>query len=122
VQSDVRDPESVADHMYRMATMALLMAGSEAYNQPKLVKMAVVHDIAEAIVGDITPADDVSKEDKQAREADAMLQIQDMLGKSTRVAQEVGELWYGSASQCGIMCQDMARVTMCCTYALLVHM
>ena len=31
------------------------------------MKVALVHDVAEAIVGDITPDDPVSKEDKYAR-------------------------------------------------------
>ena len=30
--------------------------------------MAIVHDLAESIVGDITPLDGVSKEDKYKRE------------------------------------------------------
>jgi len=34
----------------------------------RCVKMALVHDIAECIVGDITPHDGVSKTDKHFRE------------------------------------------------------
>lgn len=36
---------------------------------------ALVHDLAECIVGDITPYCGVSKEDKQKREMDAMKEI-----------------------------------------------
>lgn len=32
------------------------------------MKMAIIHDLAECIVGDITPFCGVSKEDKHARE------------------------------------------------------
>lgn len=93
VQRNVAQPESIADHMYRMATMALLMAGSERYDHGKLVKMAIVHDIAEAIVGDITPDDNVSKDDKREQEAAALERIQGMLGHDTAVARELGALW-----------------------------
>lgn len=34
----------------------------------KLMKICMVHDLAEAIVGDITPYDGVSKEDKRKLE------------------------------------------------------
>lgn len=37
-------------------------------NRDRLVKIALVHDLAEAIVGDITPHDGVKKEDKRALE------------------------------------------------------
>lgn len=34
--------------------------------------MAVIHDMAESLVGDITPVDDVSKEEKSRRESETM--------------------------------------------------
>ena len=37
--------------------------------------LALVHDLAESIVGDITPYCGVSKEEKQRREMDAMQEI-----------------------------------------------
>lgn len=68
VREGCRDPESIADHMYRMAVMALLSEEDEELDVAKCVQMAVVHDLAEAEVGDITPFDGISKEEKQARE------------------------------------------------------
>lgn len=41
-------------------------------NVPHCTKMALVHDMAEALVGDITPVDDVKKEEKGRREAETM--------------------------------------------------
>ena len=92
VYRGVEKPESIADHMYRMAVLAMTVAGTE-YDQSKLVKMAIVHDLAEAIVGDITPVDGVSQEDKYSRELAALREIQTMIGMNTAVAQEVGQLW-----------------------------
>lgn len=79
--------------MYRMAILAMTVAGTQ-YDNNKLVKMAIVHDLAEAIVGDITPVDGVSNEDKYERESAAIKKIQTVLGTGTVVAQEVTELWY----------------------------
>lgn len=38
----------------------------------KLVKMSLVHDMAECIVGDITPFDGISEQEKHNREMNAM--------------------------------------------------
>ena len=78
--------------MYRVSLFALTSAGS-GDDQQKLVKMALVHDIAEAIVGDIAPSDNVSKEDKHARESAAVTSIVNMLGANTLAAQEISALW-----------------------------
>jgi putative hydrolase of HD superfamily len=52
-----------------------------------------VHDLAEAIVGDITPHDNVSNEDKHAMERKAMEDMaQTMLG-STPESLEILALW-----------------------------
>jgi hypothetical protein len=46
---------------YRMSIMALVASNDELLDQSKCVKMALAHDMAEAVVGDITPHDGVSK-------------------------------------------------------------
>lgn len=55
------------------------------------IKMALVHDLAECIVGDITPYDGISKEEKNRRETQAIQQITSSLPKS--IADEVTSLW-----------------------------
>lgn len=95
----VKHPESIADHMYRMAVLALTMAGSHDIDQPRLVKMAIVHDIAEAIVGDITPVCGISEDEKHRQELSAIMKIQEILGPNTGVAAEVVELWHAPSHQ-----------------------
>ena len=53
VRNGVLEPESVADHELRLATIALVTAHDLNVNQEKIVRMALIHDIAEAEVGDI---------------------------------------------------------------------
>lgn len=66
--------ESIADHMYRMSILTLLCPPSLAsrLNIPHCTKMALVHDMAESLVGDITPQDGVPKVEKSRREATTM--------------------------------------------------
>ncbi|ESQ46322.1 hypothetical protein EUTSA_v10000291mg [Eutrema salsugineum] len=92
VKRDVQNPESIADHMYRMGLMALISSDIPGVNREKCMKMAIVHDIAEAIVGDITPSCGVSKEEKNRRESEALEHMCKLLGGGER-ATEVAELW-----------------------------
>ncbi|KAF9893784.1 hypothetical protein FE257_009954 [Aspergillus nanangensis] len=66
--------ESISDHMYRMSIMTMLAPPTLAarLNLPHCMKMALIHDMAESLVGDITPVDKVSKTEKARREAEVM--------------------------------------------------
>jgi putative hydrolase of HD superfamily len=75
--------ESVADHSWRVATLSLLLFGREDdIDASKCIQMALVHDLAECLVGDIAPDDNVSKADKEKMEHDAMEKIALTLGQS----------------------------------------
>ena len=53
-------------------TMLAPASLSARLNIPHCTKMALVHDMAELLVGDITPVDGVAKEEKARREAETM--------------------------------------------------
>mmetsp|Transcript_10936 Transcript_10936/g.45491 ORF Transcript_10936/g.45491 Transcript_10936/m.45491 type:complete len:126 (-) Transcript_10936:3402-3779(-) len=55
--------------------------------------MACVHDLAEAVVGDITPYDGVSDEEKHRREESAMRDIRDEYLGGSDIGQELYDLW-----------------------------
>ncbi|KAL2063203.1 hypothetical protein VTL71DRAFT_5007 [Oculimacula yallundae] len=61
-------PESVSGHIFFMTVMAGLSDGDAGRRSD----MALVHDMAESLVGDITPFQGVSKEEKYQREFLAM--------------------------------------------------
>ncbi|KAF9921607.1 HD domain-containing protein 2 [Linnemannia zychae] len=94
VNHGVKPAESIADHMYRMGIMAMLIDEKTAgVDKNKCIKMAIVHDLAESLVGDITPYDGVSVEDKHAQERNAMQYLcHDLLGWTPQ-AQEISALW-----------------------------
>lgn len=94
VYRGVNSPESVSDHMYRMAIMSFLLSGQNEdakINRDHCIKLALVHDMAECIVGDITPFDGVSKEEKHRREKETMEYLSGLVGEE--VGREFLSLW-----------------------------
>jgi putative hydrolase of HD superfamily len=55
VESGVGDPESVADHSFRTAVLAMVLADLDGLDSAKTMRMALLHDLAEAETGDLTP-------------------------------------------------------------------
>ncbi|PSK38119.1 hypothetical protein B9Z65_1310 [Elsinoe australis] len=75
--------ESISDHMYRMSILTMLCPSSLSVrlNVPHCTRMALIHDMAEALVGDITPVDGVLKPEKSRRETETMAYLcGDLLG------------------------------------------
>jgi len=76
--------ESISDHMYRMSIITMLAPPelSSRLDIPRCTKMALIHDMAEGLVGDLTPVDGVPKVEKNRREAETMDWVaQSLLGK-----------------------------------------
>ena len=138
VRKGIKQPESIADHMYRMGLMALIADDSNV-DRNKCIKcvhsrkararvraarrphpdkttaltprsrarshipggrMALVHDIAEAIAGDIAPSDGIPKEEKHRLERNALASICGELtvgsdgAAPSGVATEIRDLWF----------------------------
>ncbi|MGQ9680427.1 MAG: HD domain-containing protein [Candidatus Bathyarchaeia archaeon] len=55
VEARIKDPESVADHSFRMTILAMVLSDLEGLNTEKVIRMALLHDVAEAETGDLTP-------------------------------------------------------------------
>ena len=91
VNNGVAQPESVAEHMYRMAMITMVVT-DPTINKTKCTKMALVHDLAECITGDFVPEDGLTKEEKFEKEWDAMSRLRDLV-KSSSLGGEMLELW-----------------------------
>lgn len=86
--------ESVAEHSWQMALMALLMHRHLAHpvDIEKTLKMILVHDLVEAEVGDVPFFDKGERKRlKAAREQRAIAKIRDALDPAT--GQEIHDLW-----------------------------
>lgn len=93
VDHGIPDCESISDHMYRMGVTSLLIKNKDV-DTNKCVKIAIVHDIAESLVGDITPFDGVTKEEKHRRELDTIHYLSDLVKKyDEENGKEILELW-----------------------------
>lgn len=70
--------ESVADHSFGTALLALLTAGQPPFaevDRDKCLRMALVHELGEVYAGDITPVDGIPAEEKYRREREAFLAV-----------------------------------------------
>jgi len=78
--------ESVADHTFSVAVLAMLLADAcaPALDALKVLRMALLHDFGETYAGDITPSDGVDPADKHARERHAIHEVLDKLPNGAR--------------------------------------
>ncbi len=53
----IRRVESVADHSFALALLALFEGERRGYDVERILKLALVHDLEEAVTRDLTPAD-----------------------------------------------------------------
>jgi putative hydrolases of HD superfamily len=86
----VENAESVADHTFSMATMAMLLSDMLGFNTQRVIKMVLIHDLAESIVGDYMPGD-VSARQKLVKEKKAMKYLLSPLPKEVR--EEYEKIW-----------------------------
>ena len=86
----IEHPESVADHSYVTAIMSMVFSDTVGLNTEKILKMALLHDIAESITGDFTP-EDISKENKKIVENEVMGEILSKL--PSKLGDEYKKIW-----------------------------
>jgi putative hydrolase of HD superfamily len=84
------NPESVADHAYSVAAIAMILSDAKGLNTGKILKMAILHDLAESLVGDLTP-EDAPKSKKRRLEDSAMKKILSSLDARTK--KQYWSLW-----------------------------
>jgi len=82
VEVGVYEPESVADHTFRTTLLCMLYADMEALDPLKLARMALIHDIPEAIIGDLTPTQKTTETEDE--EENAINHILGLLPKKQR--------------------------------------
>ena len=66
---DVKNPESIAEHIFRVAIMGWVLADKKdkKLKIEKIIKMALIHDLCEVYAGDTTPYDSILPKDKKKR-------------------------------------------------------
>ncbi|KAJ7708984.1 HD domain-containing protein [Mycena rosella] len=92
VDNNIPNPESISDHMYRMAMLAMC-SSDQKLDISKCVMLCLVHDLAEAHVGDIAPREGISSAEKRRLEEEAMHNIVHDMLHNTPAAQQIEALW-----------------------------
>ena len=113
VYNTIPNPESVSDHMYRMAMLAMIYCPSHL-DKDRAIKVCLCHDIAEALVGDITPHDPVTPEEKHRRELEAIISMSQMLPEPAST--EIKECWLEfeeKKSELAQFCNQLDKIEMC---------
>ncbi|ELP84548.1 hypothetical protein EIN_170830 [Entamoeba invadens IP1] len=113
VYCKVPNPESISDHMYRMAVMAMILA-PPTIDRSHAVMVSLCHDMAEAIVGDITPHDPVTPEDKHERELKAIMEMSKLLPKER--GEEIVNCWKEfeeKKTDVAKFCAQLDKIEMC---------
>ena len=87
----IEKPESVADHTYCMSVMGMILSDMENYNTEKILKMILLHDLAESKIGDLTPGQK-SKMEKITLENNAINDILSNLPASLK--DQYSEIWH----------------------------
>jgi len=82
VRIRIKSPESVADHTFRTALLCMIFSSLEGLDELKMLQMALIHDLPESIVGDLTPSEKI-KVDKNSEE-NAMKNLLAFLPKAVR--------------------------------------
>lgn len=69
--------ESIAEHVYGTCILALSIDSEFKTNLDinKVIKMLVLHELGEVIIGDITPFDNITPEEKMKKEHEAMREV-----------------------------------------------
>ena len=70
----LNDVESVAEHTYSTAILSMIFSDLHGFDTEKIIKMALIHDLAESVIGDLTP-NQIPKNKKNKLENAAMTQI-----------------------------------------------
>ena len=81
--------ESVADHSFGTAILTMLIADAlfSQLNKERLLRMALIHELGEVYVGDITPNDGINLAEKLERERAAVSQICEKLPDGSQYIQ-----------------------------------
>lgn len=68
IQRGVKDPETVASHSYAVALLTMMIADLRGLDALDAIRMALIHDLAESTIGDLTPKMKAELKDLEEKE------------------------------------------------------
>lgn len=70
-KAGISNAESVSDHTYSMCAMGMILSDMLGLDTERVMKMIIIHDLAESIIGDYMP-NEITREKKRLEERKAM--------------------------------------------------
>ena len=62
IKSKVKEVESVAEHSYAATSIVMIISDLVGLNTEKVMKMMLIHDLPEGIIGDLVPGENANKD------------------------------------------------------------
>lgn len=107
LRAGIENPESVAAHSWGVAWLCMVLCPKEL-NKLKVLEMALIHDLAEVRIGDITPYDGIEVAEKHKMESVAFVEMTEQLCNR----QHLRDLWNEQSAEADFVKQmdklDMA--------------
>jgi putative hydrolases of HD superfamily len=75
IKAGITGQESVADHSYRMAIIGAFLSEETKLDPAKIIRMCLIHDLAESDIGDLTPEEKISEKAHRLEEDRAFREI-----------------------------------------------
>jgi len=74
-KAGITGQESVADHSFRMAIIGAFLSEETKMDPAKIIRMCLIHDLAESDIGDLTPEEKISEKAHRLEEDNAFREI-----------------------------------------------
>lgn len=113
--NQLKNIEPIAAHMYSMGIMTFLLGNNSELDRFKCLQLTLVHDLAECIVGDITPHDNIPEETKHAMEDKAMKEITAHIGEIGSFIYALYKEYEAKETPEAKFVKDLDRLDLLCT-------
>ena len=123
-KAKIKNAESVADHSFRMALIGAYVSGELGLDSAKVMRMCLIHDLAESVIGDIMPEEKSSEDSHREEEDVAMREILLKLPtKASRVflkdwkelvsgkSEEAKAVWQIDKLEMGLQMKEYAKIS-----------
>lgn len=87
----VKNPESVADHIFRSAVLAMVFGDIKNLDTERMMRMALLHELEEIIIGDLVPEEQRKIPNLQEKKLEAVNKILSHL--PPKIKNKYLELW-----------------------------
>jgi putative hydrolase of HD superfamily len=113
LERGVGDAESVAAHSYAVALLSMILADIRGLDAAEAMRMALIHDLPEAFIGDLTPGEKERMRDLREREMEAIVEMAKTLpgGASERLV-EAWRRYSDGSSEVARLVRDIDKLEM----------